>query len=275
MLNIFKRETKGVMNFGTIKDIYAKILVDSYINESKESDKYKKTYKNFIKMISENQILRTQFIVYKNIENGYLPSEVSASDYLKENISLFDKFTKKGIIKENEKLFSKVPSEYFFEQNYVGNKEKKELHEAIHNLIILEKKAETINTLHESFEYVKKWLTIPKQILEIKKPKIDADKFLNIAVEKYNEKYSNLSEEEKKVLKTIISSDRTEKETLLKDMVKESITLINNALREFSDNIEIKSRLLEAKDVVYNIEFNEETYKEDIFKIYDLKKSLS
>lgn len=263
------------MNFGTIKDIYAKFLVDSYINESKQNGKHKKHYKNFIKMISENQILRTQFIVYKNIENGYLPSEVSASDYLKENISLFDKFPKKSVIKENEKLFSKTPSDYLFEQSYTGYETKKELHEAIHNLITLEKKAETINTIHESFEYVKKWLTTPKEITETKKPKVDADKFLNIAVEKYNEKYSTLSEEEKKVLKTIMSSDKTEKETLLKDMVKESISLINNALRDFGDNIEVKSRLLEAKDVVYNIEFNEETYKEDISKIYDLKKSLS
>lgn len=263
------------MNFGTIKDIYAKFLVDSYINESKKSGKHKKYYKNFIKMISENQILRTQFIVYKNIENGYLPSEISASDYLKENISLFDKFSKKDIMKENEKLLSKTPSDYLFEQDYTGYKEKKDLYESLHNLITLEKKAETINTLHESFEYIKKWLTTPKEIVETKKPKVDANKFLNIAVEKYNEKYSSLNEEEKKVLKTIMSSDNSEKENLLKDMVKESITLINNALKEYGGNLEVKSKLLEAKDVVYNLEFNEETYKEDITKIYNLKMSLT
>ncbi len=262
------------MNFGNIKDIYAKFLVDSYLNESKQS-KHKKHYKNFIKMISENQILRTQFIVYKNIENGYLTSEVSASDYLKENISLFDKFSKRDIIRENERLLSKTPSDYLFEQGYVGYTEKKELYESIHNLITLEKKAETINTLHESFEYIKNWLTTPKEIVETKKPKVNANKFLNVAVEKYNEKYSTLSEEDKKVLKTIMSSNNEEKETLLKDMVKESITLINSALKEYGSNLEVKSKLLEAKDVVYNIEFNVDTYKEDISKIYDLKKSLS
>lgn len=72
-----------------------------------------------------------------------------------------------------------------------------------------------------------------------------------------------------------MSSNNEEKETLLKDMVKESITLINSALKEYGSNLEVKSKLLEAKDVVYNIEFNENTYKEDISKIYDLKKSLS
>jgi len=263
------------MNFGVIKDIYAKFLVDSYLSESKQNNKHKNLYKNFIKTISENEILKTEFIVYKNIENGYLSSEVSASDYLKENVSLFDKFNKKDIIRENEKLLSKTPSDYLFEQNYIGYNEKKELYESIHNLIILDKKAETINTLHESFEYVKKWLTTPKEITETKKPKVDANKFLDIAVEKYNEKYSTLSEEEKKVLKTIMSSNKEEKESLLKDMVKESITLINNALKEYGSNLDVKSKLLEAKDVVYNMEFNESTYKEDISKIYDLKKSLS
>ena len=57
------------MNFGTIKDIYAKFLIDSYLTESNQKSKHRVKYKNFIKNITENSILRTQFIVYKNIEN--------------------------------------------------------------------------------------------------------------------------------------------------------------------------------------------------------------
>lgn len=270
------------MNFGTIKDIYAKFLIDSYITESKNR-KSKNNYKNFIKNITENSILRTQFIVYKNIENGYFPSEISAVEYLKENISLFNKFNKKRIVKENNDLGTKLIVAY---KGYVVPGEKlpvdisltktKEIHEALHNLITLEKTAETINKLHESFEVVKKWLTTPKELSEeVKKPKINADKFLNSAVDMYNEKYSTMSEEDKKVVKTIMSGTKTEKETLLKNMVKESITLINNAIKEYGSNIEVKGKLLEAKDVVYNLEFNEETFKEDITKVYDLKSSLS
>jgi hypothetical protein len=269
------------MNFGSVKDIYAKFLISSYITESKGGDKKKKSnYKNFIKNITENSILRTQFIVYKNIENGYFPSEVSAVEYLKENIALFDKFNKKDIIKENQKMGEKlvitykgsvVPGTKVPVYYYKTSK----LHEAIDNLIVLEKTAENIDRIHESFEIVKDWLTKPKEISETKKPKVDANKFLSVAVDKYNEKYSNLSEEDKSVIKTLMSNNKEEKETLLKNMVKESITLINNALKEYGGNIEVKAKLLEAKDVVYNLEFNEATYKEDISKIYDLKKSLS
>jgi hypothetical protein len=272
------------MNFGTIKDIHAKFLVDSYIKETKNSIN-KKIYKNFIKNLVENPILKTQFIVYKNIENGYLSSEVSAVEYLKENISLFDKFNKGDIIKENTKLGDKlnvtyksylVPGEMSQSTSTMLMNKSKSIHEAINNLITLEKSAETINTLHESFEVVKKWLTTPKEISEgIKKPTVDANKFLNSAVDKYNEKYSTLSEEEKGVIKSIMSTNKKEKEIFLKNMVKESIILINNILKEYGGNIDIKSKLLEAKDVVYNIEYNEETFKEDITKIYNLKNSLT
>jgi ribosomal protein S20 len=270
------------MNFGSIKDIYAKFLINSYLVESKGGDKKKKSnYKIFIKNITENSILRTQFIVYKNIENGYFPSEVSAVEYLKENISLFDKFSKKDIIKENQKMGEKLVVTY---KGYEvpGTKvpvyyyKTSKLHEAIDNLIVLEKTVENIDRIHESFEIVKKWMTTPREtVSETKKPKVDANKFLNSAVDKYNEKYSNLSEEDKNVIKTLMSNNKDEKETLLKNMVKESIVLINNALKEYGGSMDVKARLLEAKDVVYNLEFNEETYKEDISKIYDLKKSLS
>ena len=58
-------------------------------------------------------------------------------------------------------------------------------------------------------------------------------------------------------------------------MVKESINLINNSLKNFGDSIEIKAKLLEAKDIVYNLEYNKETFKEDILKVYELKTNLS
>ena len=268
------------MNFGTIKDIYAKFLIDSHLKESYDGRSRNK-YKNYIKNITENSILRSQFIVYKNIENGYFSSEISAVEYLKENISLFDRFTKKDIISENEKLGNKMITVY---KGYkvpgsdlpLPYQKTTDIHEAISNLITLEKTAENINRIHESFEFVKNWLLTPKTLSEdVKKPSINADKFLTIAVDKYNEKYSTLSEEDKKIIKTIMSNNNQEKENLLKIMVKESVVLINNALKEYGSSIDVKTKLLEAKDVVYNLEFNEETYKDDITKIYDLKKSLS
>jgi hypothetical protein len=253
------------MNFGTIKDTYAKILIDSYINESK---KEKLTYKKFIKLLSESEILKTQFVVYKNIENGYFSSEVSAVEYLKENISLFDKFKKEIIIKENNNL-----------QKTLGKRklvETKNLHVALNNLITLEKNVNTIKTLTESFEIVKNWLVTPKKIEEVKKEKnnVDVDRFLEIVTKKYNDKYSNISEEEKKIVKAILSEKSKEKEITLEEIKQETIDLLSKSIKEHNNNLEVKVRLLEVKDVLYNTKFNLETFKEDILKIYDLKNSL-
>lgn len=260
------------MNFGTIKNIYAKFLINSYINESSKDDN-KKRYKKFITTIAESPILRTQFIVYKNIENGHFSSEVSAVEYIKENISLFERFNKKEIIRENKNLLNKLRFSY----GKVKLNDTKEIHEALNNLITLEKEAETINKIHESFEIVKKWLITPKEKISenTTKSKVDPKNFLNIVTKKYNEKYSNISEEEKKILKVIWSKNDGEKESLLKDMIKESITLLNYNIKQFGNSIEVKEKLLEAKDVIYNLEYNKETFKEDILKVYNLKINLS
>jgi ribonuclease Y len=48
-------------------------------------------------------------------------------------------------------------------------------------------------------------------------------------------------------------------------------------LRDAEENAEIlrKNKLLEAKDIVYNLEFNKETFKDDILKVYELKNNLN
>ena len=58
-------------------------------------------------------------------------------------------------------------------------------------------------------------------------------------------------------------------------MIKESITLLNYNIKQFGNSIEVKEKLLEAKDVIYNLEYNKETFKEDILKVYNLKINLS
>jgi hypothetical protein len=254
------------MNFGTLKDTYAKILVNSYITESKINKKF---YKQFIKLVAENEILKTQFVVYKNIENGYFDSDVSAVEYLKENISLFEKYNKKDIIEENILLQKKLGKPI--------ESKSKELHEAIHNLITLKKGVETVNTLIESFEVIKKWLTTVKTLNENskEKPKVDANKFLNIVVKKYNDKYSNISEEEKKVIKAILSENLKEKETTLIEFKNETIDLLNKFIKEHNNNTDVKLKLYEAKDVINELNFNKETFKEDIMKVYELKNSLN
>jgi hypothetical protein len=256
-----------MMDFGTLKNIFTKILIESHIKGDKKG---KELYKKYLKIIRENEALRSHFIVYKNIETKTIGSDVEASNYLKENLSLL----KKQNLKEGKIKLVNLLKKY----GYKLNEKPSTLHESLNVLLTKRKNVETINEIHESFEVVKNWLTSPKNLNESSnnnKNKVDVNKFLKVVTKKYNEKYSNISEEEKKVIKTILSNNDTEKESLLKNMVKESIVLINKSLKEYGDNINIKSKLLEAKDIVYNLEFNKETFKDDILKVYELKNNLN
>jgi hypothetical protein len=258
------------MNFGIIKDFFSTILVESYLNETTKKVG-KDSYKEFITELSNNDILRTQFVVYKNLENKNLNDDVSAIEYIKENISLFDKYEKTNILLENKKLFNKIKNTKVFDQNKLKINR---LYESINNLIVLEKKAETIDILHESFEYVKENLLKNKTTNKTEKPKIDVDKFLNIVVEKYNNKYGiELSSDEKKVVKTILSEDVSEKQKLFTDLVSECVKIVSSLIKE-EENNETKLKLYETKETLHNFVFNIETHKNDIIKLYQLKMEL-
>jgi FtsZ-binding cell division protein ZapB len=105
---------------------------------------------------------------------------------------------------------------------------------------------------------------------------IDVQKFLNVATEKYNEKYSTLSEEEKNIIKVLRNGDADSKKELLNNMIKETVSMVNDRLKSVGGNMELKEKLLETKDVIYNMsDFNGETFGEDIKKLYNIKSVFS
>ena len=97
------------MDFGTLKNKFTQILIESHV---KGDEKGKKLYKQFLKIIKENEVLKSNFIVYKNIENKFSKSEIEANEYLKENLSLLEKYRDtrgkkiKNIQESNNQLIS-------------------------------------------------------------------------------------------------------------------------------------------------------------------------
>lgn len=262
------------MNFGRIKDIYANYLIESYTNGN---DKGKKLYKRFLKTLNEDEILKTQFIVYKNIESVNELDKNESHDYLRENINLFNKFNKEDIKKSNKSLVDLLVKEGFSVDVDLPHKE---IHEDLHKLITLEKKATTLNKLQESFSKVRGFLVENKSAIILDdegfvKKNIDPSKFLSIATEKYNQKYNEqLTEEERGIVKVIREGSEEEKETLLKKYVNETIQLVNKELGLRKDNTTLKETLLNVKEMVYNtVEGGD--LKEGILKLYNLKKDLS
>lgn len=260
------------MNFGTIKDIYASVLIESKLSND---SKGKILYKNFIKKLNESEVLKSQFIVYKNIENKSFATEVSASDYLKENISVLKKYTRKEITQENKKLVK------LLENNKINlkNIQERELHKSIHRLITEEKTATNINKLHESFGMVKDWLLVDKKDeknSDYIRENVDPKKFLEIAVNEFNEKYGTLTEEEKEIIKVLRKGEESSIKDLVNKLVKENIELINEHLKKYGKNIEMKEKLLETKDVVYGmVDNNKDSFNESVLELLELKKGLN
>ena len=94
-----------------------------------------------------------------------------------------------------------------------------------------------------------------------------------LAASKYNRKYADLAEGEKKIVRTVIKGNPEEKKELHTTLIKENITLVNNRLSETSD-IDIKEKLLEVKEKLLNFNFSKDEYVDNIIKLNTLRLDL-
>ena len=93
-----------------------------------------------------------------------------------------------------------------------------------------------------------------------------------MVINKFNTKYENISEDEKKIIKSILNGSEEDKKNLHTEMVRECVDTIDSKLDE--SDINLKGKLLSAKDKLLRMSYNEETYTSDISKIYNLKESV-
>ena len=263
------------MNFGTLKDIFLEKLIESYTSD----DKIGKTlYKNFINTLKENETLKTAFIVFKNIENKTVISETIANNYLKENVSFLEKFRGENSLKEQSKKLVSI-----LEKNKIdlSGFKTKEMHKSLEDLITTKKSITTIDKIQESKDTIVSWLLSDKVKIDETDDKkyvrdnIDPNKFLEVAINKFNEKYKDsLTEEEKNILKILRSNSDVKIKGLVSNLIKETIKIINDHLIHNGENISIKKKLLEVKDVIYNMSENDGNYSEKALKLYELKKNI-
>jgi hypothetical protein len=261
------------MNFGTIKDLFVEKLIESYINGGDEG---KVIYKNFLKILKESETLKTAFIIFKNIEEKTFEDKIGATEYLKETISLFDGFRgEKSLNSEMKKLNNLI------KESGLENKTPKTIHQDLQDLLTTPKTIHTLDKLQEAKERVINWLVSEKQVVKeseeeaFVRKNVNPKKFLEIAVEKFNDKYKDsLTEEEKNILKTLRENNENEIKLLVSELVKENISLVNSYIDENRDNVLIKAKLLETKDQIYRMVENNVSFKDSVLKLYELKKNL-
>jgi len=255
-----------MQNFGKIKNAFNDIFAESITDKNVEK---RKVVKRFIKAISESKILKAQFLIYNNIEARVDENQFSANLFVTENINLLNKFSKDEIMTENNKL---VNMSQMVKERLESEYDKKELHESISYLIFDENSPSSI---HETTKRRMSVIThinenVEKEINET--PEVPTSLLANLAVDKFNEKYADLTEDEHKVLNVILEAGNDEgKEKVFKDTIKSCIDSVNDRLQESSN----KEKLLSVKERLLSTEYISETFSDDISKLLDLKRTLT
>ena len=252
-------------NFGNIKDTFKNLVIESVIKKDKKG---KKLFSKFLKTIKENKTLKDQYLIYSNLQNSKFDDSVEAKEFVKENIELLKSLNEGHITKGNE----------FFLKLLKGNKiikENQEFYNKVSYLVNTEKTPSNIKKINESINYIVKPMLEKEETEKVVTESINLPPSVltKLAVNKFNSRYSNITESEKEIIKTVLNGTNEDKENIYNKLKRECIDGIDSKLNESSD-LELKDKLLKVKDKLLNSGFNLDTFSTDISKFYDLKESI-
>jgi len=255
-------------NFGQIKYTYNTLLAEGI---AKNSSKEKVEFKKYIKTIKENKVLKTQFDIYYNIENKVESDGWKALNYVNECLSLIDGFPKKEIKEANNKLNE---SEFIKNNKIAIDDNKSNLYEAIDTLINTTKTSSNLNKIVDAkYVVVEYILNNKKENTVVEGYGLPNSVLSEIAVEKFNEEYADLTESEKEAISVMVGTNESEKEELYKKTIKECLDLVNTKLTE--SNGDVKEKLLATKENLLNRNYDSKTFVNDLSKVIELKNYLS
>jgi hypothetical protein len=258
-----------MQNFGKIQNEFNDLLAEGLV---KENTVNKELFKKYIKLIKESDILKSQFLIYNNIENKVCDDSFTINLFVNENLKLLEKYKISDIIKENKKLYSLLESvkkdvSETYDVKLVN------LHESLSKLIFTKKTPNNVEIITENLMSVINYIKENKTKVINEKIELPNSMLSTLMVDKYNERYSILSENEKEILKVLIESTDDEKKEVYNKNLKECIELINENL--INSDLNTKEKLLQVKEKLLNDsgEINEDFYK-NISRLVELKKSL-
>ena len=244
-------------------------LLDSIYSEtSKQFGKNRKRcsaiLKECINTIKTDKILSDQFTIFNNLKTSVI-TEKQANDYILENIGSIKGYKTTQVSKSNKKL------EILCER--IGTKIKKtKINESISNLCFLTNIPKNVNILHESKNIVKENLLTNTKSEEMDIPKIPLALMSKLVSKKYNKKYSDLSESDKKLLKVILENKEGD-EKLFKSFKEKATKLLTRKIVE-NDDPNLHTSLKKSYRKVCDMEYINESLVNDVSKLHYLIEGL-
>lgn len=254
-------------NIGIVNLIISNKLKSSYFNH-KLIEESKKVALDFFDVVKSSPILQLEFKVFNNMENKHIENDSLATRYIDNNIKLFEVYTINEIDDEREKL-----KPFIADYKYPIDGDKMALYFAIDNLIkesLCNYDEIDVDDIHESFNIILNHIKTPKKALleNVDVTPIEED-VIEIAVNKFNEKYESLNEDDTKLFKILISSTDEEKQTLLETYKTEVLTILEGVSKESAKEIVAKS-IQKIKEMIYR----KNEVESDIISLHELKKEI-
>ena len=254
------------INIGIVNLVVSKKLKDAYFSNAliKES---KQITNDFFTVIKSSPILQLEFKVFNNLETKHIENDLAATRYIDNNIKLFEVYTLDEIKEEHEKLKIFLTEDVEIDDNRV------KLYIAIDNLIkesLSNNEDIDVDSIHESFEVVLSHVKATKNDnADSTDTKLITEDVVELAVDKFNEKYESLNESDKNLLQILIKSTPEEKKVLLENYKNENLTILEG-LNKSNYKDSVSKAIQKIKEMV----FNSEKVDDDIISLHELKKEL-
>jgi hypothetical protein len=251
------------INVGIANLFVSNQLKESYFNGS-ELNETKKVAKSLLEIIKESPILQLEFKIFNNIENKHIENDVLATRYIDNNIKLFETYTIDELENEHKKLIK------FIKEDQISDNNKVKLYESVFNLI--EESLKTydevdVDKIHESFNVVLEHIKKDKTKNNIIESENINEDIIELAINRFNEKYSNLDEQDIDLFKKLVSYSDDEKLKLFEDFKINNISLIESLDLEEDKKIKTIKKINEMVFDITEIDNN-------IIKLHELKKEL-
>lgn len=256
-------------NFGKIKNTFYGIITEGIVYGDNTK---KELFSRYINAINENKILKTQFLVYTNLEDKAEINEAKANEFAKANILYLRKF-KKSEIEEANKTLIKLLGEQKSRLEKPYDEKLTKLHENITKIIFTNNNPLYVETMMESYGNIAGFIMENNARQPIKEDLIPSTAIAAVVIEKFNQKYSDLNEHEKLLIKYVTESNEKNRIKNHKEIIGECIELIDKKINE--NDGETKNKLIKVKEKLASTDYCANSYTDDITKLIVLKSDLN
>ncbi len=213
--------------FGQLKSNLDQMMVQSYGKEN-----FKTVMKEFKKNILSNKAISEMYFIYNDLSSQKGINKEIANEYVNESfVKLSD------LISSNQK---KIDELYKWVKTNLDGDVDNEYSNI--DFVVYENKITNLERILETKKQIKSLLTTTKKEKVQESVNIPLSSMLKIVTNTFNKEYSNISEDEKKELKSLLSLNKKQISEEIKSLRESVISKLEGRIEE-SEDVELKDKI--------------------------------